>query len=158
MVLEIYSSSSDCFFEVINLFLTPISARSWSGDAHIGHILRREHVVVIVQNGVSRNIFVGVIAKEDTDGRVISLSPFKLVVHSAHTYPFDRRPDDVFLKSSVYQNVTFQIYVIENEVDIVILFLGMDMLLTGNKRKTLYQAQAGNFFKLSIGIRSKWLS
>ena len=48
----------------------------------IGQILRHEQVVVIVKNGVSRNVLAGFATQQNADRGVVALFAFKFILHS----------------------------------------------------------------------------
>ena len=96
---------------------------------HIEHILRGEQTVVVVQDGVTGNIFVGLRTEDDTDGRIVALAAYPLVIHS---YIHIHLPD-VLVRNGrrfeVDQYERFENVVVENKVDEVVLLFGADQFL-----------------------------
>ncbi len=48
---------------------------------HIEHVFRGEQTVVIVQDGVTGDVLVGLRTEDDADSRIVTLAAHPLVVH-----------------------------------------------------------------------------
>ena len=93
---------------------------------HIEHVLRGEQTVVVVQNRVAGNIFVGLRTKDDADGRVVVLAAHPLIIHPdvhihlSHVLVRDGR------RFEVDQHKRFEDVVVEYEVDKIVFLFGAD--------------------------------
>ncbi len=117
----------------------------WS--RHICHILRCEKMIIIVKHGVSGDIFISILAKKNSNGRIIIFSAFKFIIHSdIHIHLSDILM--LYGRSlQINQYEAFQDIVIENKVNKIILSFGMDMLLACYKRKSFAHLEQ-KFFKI----------
>lgn len=93
---------------------------------HIEHVLRGEQTVVVVQNRVTGDVFVGLRTKDDADSRVVALATHPLVVHPnvhihlSYVLMRDGR------RFEVDQHERFEYVVVEYKVDEVVFLFGAD--------------------------------
>lgn len=121
-------------------------------------ILAGEKLLVAVEDGILGNVLVRVGAKDDADGRVIAFAALQFIVHTNIHIHLSYVLMGDFAGFQIHQHKAFEDIVIEHEVDVVVLFLCVDMLLAGYKSISLVQlhekflnVRDDAAFKLALG-------
>lgn len=96
-------------------------------------------LLIAVENGILGNILIRVGAKDDADCWVIALAALQFIVHTdIHIHlPYVLMGN--FAGFQIDQHKALEDIVVEHEVDVVVLFLCVDMLLAGYKGIALAQ-------------------
>lgn len=96
-------------------------------------------LLVAVENGVFGNVLIRIGTKDDADGRIIALAALQFIVHAdIHIHLTYVLMGD-FAGFQIDQHKAFEDIVVEHEVDVVVLFFRVDMLLAGYKGIALAQ-------------------
>ena len=90
-------------------------------------------LLIAMQDGVFSNILVRIGAKDDADGRVITLAALQFVIHTNIHIHLTYVLMGNFAGFQIHQHKALKDIVVEHKVDIVVLFFRVDMLLAGYK-------------------------
>lgn len=90
-------------------------------------------LLVAVEDGILCNILIRVGAEDDADGWVIALAALQFVIHTNIHIHLTYVLMGNFAGFQIHQHKTFEDIVVEHEVDVVVLFFCMNVLLAGYK-------------------------
>ena len=90
-------------------------------------------LLVAVEDRIFGNVLVRIGAKDDANSRVIALAALQFIIHTdVHIHlPYVLMGD--FAGFQIHQHKAFEDIVVEHEVDVVVLFFCMNVLLAGYK-------------------------
>ena len=106
---------------------------------HIGEVFRGKELVAAVQHAVVGHVLVGVGAEQKADGGIVTLRDHHFIVHPHVHVHLPHVLMAQLCGFQVDQHEAAQVVIVEHQIDIVILFLGVDALLTVGQREALAQ-------------------
>ena len=135
------------------------SAKFFLGG-EVEFVFAGKELLVAVQDGIAGNVIIRFRTKNDADGGVVALSSLEFIIHPhIHIHL-----SDVLMSHAgcfqVDEAETLEDIIVEDEVDVVVLFLSVDVLLAGDESEALAEfhhelLQVGNNGALK-GILSKF--
>lgn len=116
-----------------------------------------KQLFISLKDRISGNVFVCIRTKNDPDRRIVAFCPFQFIVHPDIHVHLSYVLMGNLACFQIDQNKTFQDVIVEHEINVVILFFRMNMLLSGNERisfsklhQKLLQIRDDTFFQIGF--------
>ncbi len=114
---------------------------------HVGHVFGGIYLVAIVQNRISGDSAVGIGAEQHADGGLVVAAAHKVVVHTHVHIKLTNILMREFVSFEFENDKPLHLEVVEYEVDVEIVGVGNNMLLSFHKSKASAQFE-NKLFKI----------